>query len=134
MFAISSQILDSTLGVFIAVLLGAIGAFLYFNIYKARLWLGDVGSLSLGAVLAVIGLLTGKTLALGVIGGVFVLEIASSMIQLFSKHYFNRKVFPAAPIHLWLLKLGWEEPRIVMRAWIIGCFLAIVGLFIAFIH
>jgi phospho-N-acetylmuramoyl-pentapeptide-transferase len=134
LFTISFQILDSTLGVFIAVLLGCVGSFLYFNIYKARLWLGDVGSLSLGAVLAVIGLLTGKTLALGVIGGVFVVEIASSMMQLVSKHYFHRKIFPVAPIHLWLLKKGWEEPKIVMRAWIIGCFLAILGLFIAFIH
>ena len=60
LLVISSQILDNTLGIFIAVLIGSIVAFLYFNIYKARLWLGDVGSLSLGAVLAVTGLLTGK--------------------------------------------------------------------------
>src|SRR5258708_30161123 len=70
--AISSHQLDQSLGVFIAILMGSTGAFLYFNIYKARIWLGDVGSLSLGAALAVIGLLTGKILALAVIGGVFI--------------------------------------------------------------
>ncbi len=133
LLAISAQILDQTLGIFIAVLIGSVGAFLYFNIYKARLWLGDVGSLSLGAVLAVTGLLTGKTLAIGILGGVFVLEVASSMIQLMSKHFLKRKIFPVSPLHLWLLKRGWEEPKIVMRAWIIGFFLALLGVYFAFI-
>jgi phospho-N-acetylmuramoyl-pentapeptide-transferase len=64
--------LDQPLGIFIAVLMGSVGAFLYFNIYKARIWLGDVGALSLGAVLAVIGLLTGKIIALAFIGGVLI--------------------------------------------------------------
>ena len=67
--AISSAQLDSTLGMFIAILMGSVAAFLYFNIYKARIWLGDVGSMSLGASLAVIGLLSGKIFALAVIGG-----------------------------------------------------------------
>ncbi len=129
-----AQTLNETLGIFIAVLLGSIGAFLYFNIYKARLWLGDVGSLSLGAVLAVIGLLTGKTLALVVIGGVFVAEVTSSFIQLISKKYFHRKLLPAAPLHLWLLKRGWEEPKIVMRAWIIGFFFAVLGVYLALVR
>jgi phospho-N-acetylmuramoyl-pentapeptide-transferase len=134
LLTISAQILDQTLGIFIAILLGSIGAFLYFNTYKARLWLGDVGSLSLGAVLAVMGLLTGKTLTLGIIGGVFVAEVTSSFIQLFSKKFFHKKILPAAPLHLWLLKRGWEEPKIVMRAWIIGFFLAVVGVYIALAH
>ncbi len=129
--AISSAQLDSTLGIFIAVLTGSVAAFLYFNIYKARIWLGDVGSLSLGASLAVIGLLSGKILALAVIGGVFVLEVGSSLIQLLSKKYLGRKVFPAAPLHLLLLKRGWEEPKIVMRAWLFGFFFAVLGLYIA---
>jgi phospho-N-acetylmuramoyl-pentapeptide-transferase len=129
--AISSTQLDSTLGIFIAVLAGSVAAFLYFNIFKARIWLGDVGSLSLGASLAVIGLLSGKILALAVIGGVFVLEVGSSLIQLISKKYFGRKVFPAAPLHLLLLKRGWEEPKIVMRAWLFGFFFAVLGLYIA---
>lgn len=131
--ATSSQQLNETLGIFIAILLGSIVAFLYFNIYKARLMLGDVGALSLGAVLAVIGLLSGTTLALAVIGGVFVLEIGSSLLQLLSKHFFHRKLLPVAPLHLTLQQRGWEEPKIVMRAWLIGVFFAILGLFLAFI-
>jgi phospho-N-acetylmuramoyl-pentapeptide-transferase len=132
-FLVINQQLDQPLGVFLAVLLGSVAAFLYFNIYKARLWLGDVGSLSLGAVLAVTGLLTGKALALVIIGGVFVAEVASSLLQLLWKKYMGRKLFPVAPFHLYLLKRGWEEPKIVMRAWLIGFFLAILGIFIAFI-
>lgn len=129
--AISSTQLDSTLGIFIAVLMGSVLAFLYFNIYKARIWLGDVGSMSLGASLAVIGLLSGKIIALAVIGGVFVIEVATSLMQLLSKKYLGRKIFPAAPFHLLLLKRGWEEPKIVMRAWLFGLFFAILGLYIA---
>ncbi len=129
----TNQQLDESLGIFIAILLGSIIAFLYFNIYKARLMLGDVGALSLGAVLAVIGLLTGKALALVVIGGVFVLEIGSSLLQLLSKRYFGKKILPVAPLHLTLQQRGWEEPKIVMRAWIVGIFFAILGLFLAFI-
>jgi phospho-N-acetylmuramoyl-pentapeptide-transferase len=111
---INSQQLDQSLGIFISILIGSVAAFLYFNIYTARLWLGDVGSLSLGAALAIIGLLTGKTLALAVIGGVFVLEIGSSLLQLLSKKYRHKKILPAAPLHLYLQKRGWEEPKIVM--------------------
>lgn len=132
-FLIINQQMDQPLGIFIAILLGCVAAFLYFNIYKARLWLGDVGSMSLGAILAVIGLLTGKVLALVIIGGIFVAEVASSLIQILAKKYLGRKVFPVAPLHLYLQKRGWEEPKIVMRAWLIGLFLAIVGIFIALI-
>ncbi|MBI4079209.1 MAG: phospho-N-acetylmuramoyl-pentapeptide-transferase [Candidatus Levybacteria bacterium] len=130
--AISSTQLDKSLGIFVAVLMGAAAAFLYFNIYRARLWLGDVGSLSLGATLGVIGLLTGKIIALAFIGGVFVLEVGSSMLQLLSKKFLGRKIFPASPLHLLLLKRGWEEPKIVMRAWLLGFIFAILGLYIAF--
>lgn len=131
--AISASQLDSSLGIFIALLMGATGAFLYFNIYKARIWMGDVGSLALGAVLAIIGLLTGKLFALGIIGGIFVIEVASSGLQLFAKKYLGRRIFPVAPFHLWLQKRGWEEPKIVMRAWILGFFFAILGVYIALI-
>lgn len=131
--AINSQQIDKPLGVFISVLLGAVLAFLYFNIYKARIWMGDVGALALGAALAVIGLLTGKTLTLAVIGGVFVIEIASSLLQILSKKFFKRKLFTAAPFHLYLQNRGWEEPKIVMRAWLIGILFAIIGVYLAFI-
>ncbi|PIR79836.1 MAG: hypothetical protein COU25_03225 [Candidatus Levybacteria bacterium CG10_big_fil_rev_8_21_14_0_10_35_13] len=131
--AISFSIVDQGLGVFIAVLMGSVGAFLYFNIYKARIWLGDVGSMSLGACLAIIGLLTGKILAIVIIGGVFVLEVASSLIQILGKKYLKKKIFPVAPLHLYLLKRGWDEPKIVMRGWLLGTFFAIFGLYLAFI-
>lgn len=132
--AITANQLDQPLGIFIAILMGSIAAFLYFNIYKARIWLGDVGALSLGAVLAVIGLMTGKIIALAFIGGVFVIEIASSLIQILSKKFFHKKVFLVAPAHLFLLRIGWDEPKIVMRAWLLGFLFAILGLYIAFIH
>lgn len=131
--AINSQQIDRSLGVFISILLGAMMAFLYFNIYKARIWLGDVGSLSLGAALAVIGLLTGKTLTLAVIGGVFIIEIGSSLLQILSKKYLHRKLFPAAPFHLFLQQRGWDEPKIVMRAWLIGIFFAVLAVYLAFV-
>lgn len=130
--AITSSQLDKGLGIFIAILMGSVAAFLYFNIYKARIWLGDVGSLSLGAALAVIGLLTGKIIALAIIGGVFVLEIGSSLVQLLGKKFLGRKILPASPLHLYLQKRGWEEPKIVMRAWLAGFFFAVLGLYIAF--
>lgn len=130
---ISHSMLDTFLAIFIAIILGSVLAFLYFNVYPARIWLGDVGSLSLGAVLAVIGLLTGKASALAIIGGVFVTEIASSLIQILGKKYLKRKLLPIAPIHLYFQKKGWEEPKIVMRAWLIGVLFALLGLYIAFI-
>jgi len=131
---ITANQLDQPLGIFIAILTGSISAFLYFNVYKARIWLGDVGALSLGAVLGLIGLLTGKTVALAFIGGVFVLEVTSSLIQICSKKFLGKKVFPAAPLHLLLLRIGWDEPKIVMRAWILGFLFAVLGLYIAFIR
>lgn len=130
--AITTQV-DQPLAIFIAILMGSVAAFLYFNIYKARLWLGDVGSLSLGASLAVIGLLTGKTIALVVIGGVFVLEVGSSLMQILGKRFLKRKILPVAPLHLYFLKRGWGEPRTVMRGWLLGFFFAVLGLYIAFI-
>ena len=131
--AITAHQLDQFLGVYVAILVGSVAAFLYFNIFKARIWLGDVGSLSLGAMLAVTGLLTGKIIALAVIGGVFVLEIGSSLIQILGKKFLGRKIFPASPLHLYLQMRGWEEPKIVMRAWLIGFLFAVLGLYFAFI-
>ncbi|MEK7605418.1 MAG: phospho-N-acetylmuramoyl-pentapeptide-transferase [Patescibacteria group bacterium] len=131
--AINSQQIDKSLGVFISVLLGSVMAFLYFNIYKARIWVGDVGALSLGAALAIIGLLTGKTLTLAVIGGVFIIEIASSLLQILSKKIMKKKLLPAAPFHLYLQLRGWDEPKIVMRAWLVGMLFAVLGVYLAFV-
>lgn len=125
------RVIDSTLSAFIGAWIGVLMAFLYFNIYPARVLIGDVGALSFGATLAVVGLLTGKTAALGVIGGIFVIEVFSSMLQLLAKQFLKRKVFPVAPLHLLLQLKGWPEPKIVMRFWLAGALLAVFGLFIA---
>ena len=92
-----------------------------------------MGALSFGATFAVVGLLLGKTLALVVIGGIFVLEIASSLVQLSAKKLTKRKIMPAAPAHLWLQLIGWEEPKIVMRGWLAGIMLAVFGVWLALI-
>lgn len=130
---LSASILDTPLSFFISLWIGSLIAFLYFNIYPARVWLGDVGSLSFGATLAVVGLILGKIMALIIIGGVFILELLSSLIQLLSKSIRKKKAFVVAPFHLWLQYLGWQEPKIVMRAWLAGIILAIVGVWFAVI-
>lgn len=122
--------LDTVISSFLALWIGALIAFLYFNVYPARIWLGDVGSLSFGATFAVIALLLGKIVPLIIVGAPFIIEGMSSAIQLISKRYFNKKVFVAAPLHLTLQSMGWEEPKIVMRAWLAGIILAIFGLWL----
>lgn len=128
---VSASILDTPLSLFIALWLGSLLAFLYFNIYPARIFLGDVGALSFGATLAVVGLILGKAPALLAIGFVFVIEVLSSFLQLFWKKFFQKKLFPAAPFHLLLQYIGWPEPKIVMRFWILSIVFAILGLWIA---
>ena len=131
-WVISRSILDVPTSLFIAAWLGGLMAFLYFNIYPARIFLGDTGSLSFGATFAVIGLILGKAFALPIIGGVFIIEIGSSLIQIIGKKYLHRKILPVAPFHLYLQKKGWEEPKIVMRLWLVSIIFVIFGLMIAF--
>ncbi|OGK10014.1 phospho-N-acetylmuramoyl-pentapeptide-transferase [Candidatus Roizmanbacteria bacterium RIFCSPHIGHO2_01_FULL_35_10] len=131
-WVVSRTILDVPTSLFIATWLGGLIAFLYFNTYPARIFLGDTGALSFGATFAVVGLILGKAFALPIIGGVFVIEITSSLIQLLSKKYLKRKIFPVAPLHLYLQLKGWEEPKIVMRFWIIAILFAVFGLMVAF--
>ena len=132
-WVLSISILDTPLSFFLVLWLGALIAFLYFNVYPARILLGDVGSLPFGATLAVVGILLGKVMAVGVIGGIFVIEIFSSLLQLLSKKFRGKKLFPVAPLHLWLQLKGWEEPKIVQRAWLAGIMLAIFGLWLALV-
>lgn len=130
-WGLSATILDTPLSVFLSLWIGALIAFLYFNIYPARIWLGDSGALSFGATLAVVGLLIGKIFALVFIGGFFVIEVASSLIQIIAIRVFHRRVFKIAPFHLLLQARGWEEPKIVARAWLAGLMLAILGIWLA---
>ncbi len=128
---LSAAILDVPLTVFLALWLGSLISFLYFNVFPARIFMGDVGSLAFGATLAVVGLLLGKVVALVIIGFIFVLEISSSLLQLVSKKWRKKKLFPAAPIHLTLQAYGWEEPKIVQRAWLLQIMLTIFGVWLA---
>lgn len=131
-WVVARAIIDVPSSLFIAVWLGGLVAFLYFNTFPARVFMGDTGALSFGATFAVIGLILGKAFSLPIIGGIFVLEILSSAIQLLSWKYRKKKVFTAAPLHLFLQNKGWEEPKIVMRFWIVSILFSIVGLMIAF--
>ncbi len=130
---ISTSIIDTPITLFIALWLGGILAFLYFNTYPARIFLGDVGALSFGATLAVIGLLLGKIIAVTIISGLFVVEIATSTLQMFGKRFLGRRLLPLSPFHLWLQSIGWEESKIVTRAWLAGIIMALFGLWLAFL-
>lgn len=130
LWAISYTIIDIPLAVFITLLIGSLISFLYFNVYPARIFLGDVGSLALGASFAVIGLLLGKPIALAVIGFIFVIETASSFLQLLSKKFRDKKLFPASPMHLWFQIKGWSEPKIVQRFWLLQIVLTLFGIWI----
>ena len=129
--AIAATSLDVPLSLFITIWLGSLMAFLYFNVWPARIFLGDSGALSFGATIAVIGLITGSVFALLIIGAIFLIEIASSAIQILGWRFLNKPIFPLAPIHHTFLAQGWEEPKIVMRAWLAGIMLAIFGLWLA---
>jgi len=131
-WAVARSIVDVPTSLFIGVWLGGIIAFLYFNIFPARIMLGDAGALAFGATFAVIGLTLGKPFSLLIIGGIFVVEIASSLIQLVGKKIYKKKVLPVSPLHLWLQLKGWPEPKIVMRFWLISILLSIFGLMVAF--
>lgn len=129
--ALAHSVLNQNLAIFVGVWIGTLIAYLYFNVFPARVYLGDAGAYGFGAALAVIGLLTGKILGLAVIGGVFVVIILSSTLQILSKKILKRKLFPVAPIHMYFKYIGWEEPKIVMRFWLAGAMLAIFGLWLA---
>jgi len=123
--------LDTPLSIFMAIWVGSLLAFLYFNVYPARIFLGDAGAMSFGATLGLIGLLSGNVIALCVIGGIFIVEVMSSAIQIYGWRVLNKPILPLAPLHNTFMVKGWQEPKIVMRAWIIGIILAIFGLWLA---
>jgi phospho-N-acetylmuramoyl-pentapeptide-transferase len=128
---ISASILDTPLSTFIALWLGSLIAFLYFNVFPARIFMGDVGALSFGATFAVIGLILGKVPALIIIGFLFVIEVGSSLLQLLSKRIRGKRIMAAAPLHLYFQHIGWAEPKIVLRFWVLSIICAIFGLWLA---
>ncbi len=129
--ALASASLNLTLASFIGIWIGTLFAYLYFNIWPARIFLGDAGAFSFGATLAVVGLLTAKIIPLAIIGGMFIVIVASSMIQIISKKIWKRKILPVSPIHMYFKYIGWQEPKIVMRFWLAQALFAIFGLWVA---
>lgn len=116
---------------FCFIVIGALLSYIWFNVYPARFMMGDTGSFALGAGLGVVAMMTNSFLLLPVIGGLFVVEAGSSLLQIGAKKFFHRKIFLSAPIHHHLQAKGWEESKIVMRFWIIGGVLAMLGIFLA---
>jgi phospho-N-acetylmuramoyl-pentapeptide-transferase len=116
------------LAVFGAAVIGAGIGFLWYNTYPAQVFMGDVGSLSLGGGLGMMAVLTKNELLSIVIGGIFFLEAVSVITQVVSFKLFGRRVFLMAPIHHHFEKKGWPEPRIIVRFWILSILLALVAL------
>jgi len=121
------------LAAFCGTIVGALLAFLWFNIYPARFFMGDTGSMALGMTLGVIAFLTNTVAVLPIIGFVFVVEAFSVIVQIFSKKFFKKKIFLSAPIHHHLEALGWPETKVTMRFWVISAVTASIGLVIALI-
>lgn len=116
---------------FCFTVVGALLSYLWFNIYPARFFMGDVGSFAFGTSLGVVAMLTNTLFLLPIIGVVFVIEAGSSTIQIFSKKVFHRKVFISAPIHHHLEAQGWPETKVTMRFWVIACIAGFTGILLA---
>lgn len=116
---------------FCFTVVGVLLSYLWFNIYPARFFMGDVGSFAFGTALGVVAMLTNTLLLLPIIGVLFVIEAGSSLIQITSKRFFHRKVFISAPIHHHLEAKGWPEVKVTMRFWVIGCIAGFAGLLLA---
>lgn len=119
------------LAAFCGVIMGALLAFLWFNVYPARFFMGDTGAMSLGVTLGVVAMLTNSAFLLPIIGLIFVLEALTTIIQLVSKKVRGKKVFLVAPIHHHYEAQGWPEPKVVMRFWIVSWIAAALGIILA---
>jgi phospho-N-acetylmuramoyl-pentapeptide-transferase len=116
------------LAIFTGALAGAGLGFLWFNTYPAQVFMGDVGALAMGAALGCVAVIVRQEIVLLVMGGVFVMETASVMIQVASFKLTGKRVFRMAPIHHHFELKGWPEPRVIVRFWIISVVLVLVGL------
>ncbi len=121
------------LSAFCAVIAGASLAFLWFNIPPARFYMGDTGSIALGATLGVIAMLTDTVFILPFLAFIPVIETLSVILQLTSKKLFGKKIFRIAPLHHHFEQLGWPESQVVMRFWIVGALVATLGLVLGFV-
>ena len=118
------------LATFCAVIVGALFAFLWFNIPPARFYMSETGSLGLATTLSVVAFLTDSVLVLPIIAGVLVLEVGSVVLQLLSKKIRHKKIFLSSPIHHHFEALGWPAYKVTMRFWVVGVVLAIIGVVI----
>jgi phospho-N-acetylmuramoyl-pentapeptide-transferase len=116
------------LAVFLAALIGGGLGFLWYNAPPAMVFMGDTGSLALGGALGAVAVATKHEIVLAIVGGLFVMEAVSVIVQVASFKMTGRRVFRMAPIHHHFEQLGWKEPTIVIRFWIIAVVLALVGL------
>lgn len=117
------------IAIFCFILVGSLLGFLVYNSHPAKVFMGDTGSLGLGATLAAVAILTKHELSLAVIGGVFIAETLSSFIQIIAIKKFGKKVFLMAPLHHHFEKLGWEETDIVKLFWIVGFMLGMGAIY-----
>jgi len=113
--------------VFCAALAGAGLGFLWFNTYPAQVFMGDIGALALGAALGVVAVIVRQEIVLAIMGGVFVMETLSVIIQVASYKLTGRRVFRMAPIHHHFELKGWAEPKVIVRFWIITVILVLIG-------
>ena len=116
---------------FCFTVVGALLSYLWFNIYPARFFMGDVGSFAFGTSLGVVAMLTNTLFLLPIVGVIFVVEAGSSLIQIIAKRFFHRRVFISAPIHHHLEAKGWPEVKVTMRFWVIACVAGFIGLLLA---
>jgi phospho-N-acetylmuramoyl-pentapeptide-transferase len=114
--------------VFCATLVGAGLGFLWFNTYPAQVFMGDIGALALGAALGVVAVIVRQEIVLLIMGGVFVMETVSVMLQVASYKLTGKRIFRMAPIHHHFELKGWAEPKVIVRFWIISVILVLVGL------
>ena len=116
------------LSVFCGALIGAGLGFLWFNTYPAQVFMGDVGALALGAALGVVAIIVRHEIVLLIMGGLFVLETASVIIQVLSFRFTGKRIFRMAPIHHHFELKGWPEPKVIVRFWIVTLVLVTIGL------
>jgi len=116
------------LSVFCGALIGAGLGFLWFNTYPAQVFMGDVGSLALGAALAIVAIIVRHEIILLIMGGLFVVETASVILQVISYRLTGKRVFRMAPIHHHFELKGWAEPKVIVRFWIITLVLVTIGI------
>jgi len=116
------------LTVFCLAVVGACVGFLWFNAHPAEVFMGDVGSLSLGGVIAVVSLIIKKEILSLVIGGVFVIEVASVILQVLSFKIFKRRIFKMSPLHHHFELSGWKESKVVIRFWVLGALFSVIAL------